>query len=65
MDISSYAAQGLYSVQRAVSMAMLQKTMHMDSTTVDTLMQDMVKANKSIMENSVTPHIGGNVDVSL
>ncbi|AOT72232.1 putative motility protein [Geosporobacter ferrireducens] len=65
MDISSYAAQGLYSVQRAVSMAMLQKTMHMDSTTVGTLMQDMVNVNKSIMENSVTPHIGGNVDISL
>ncbi|MEW9122210.1 MAG: putative motility protein [Thermotaleaceae bacterium] len=65
MNISSYAAQGLSSIQSAINIAMLQKAMHMDSATVGTLMQDMVNVNKSIMENSVTPHVGGNVDISI
>ena len=45
------------SLTGAVSLKMLDKTMEM----ADTMNQSMVK----MMENSVTPHLGGNIDLSL
>lgn len=45
------------SLTGAVILKMLDKTMEM----ADTMNQSMVK----MMENSVTPHLGGNIDLSL
>ena len=45
------------SLTGAVSLKMLDKTMEM----ADTMNQSMVK----MMENSVTPHLGGNIDLSV
>ncbi|MBB6217881.1 hypothetical protein HNQ80_004017 [Anaerosolibacter carboniphilus] len=65
MDISSYAAQNLYSVKQALNIAVLQKAMNQDASAVSMLVEGMQQTNKAVMENSITPHKGGNIDISI
>ena len=54
---SAYQAQMLTSVKQALNLSMLQKVMNQDAQSVDSI----VKA----MEQSVTPHLGQNLDIKL
>ncbi|OJV62422.1 MAG: hypothetical protein BGO41_06395 [Clostridiales bacterium 38-18] len=54
---SGYQAQMLTSVKQAVNVSMLKKVMNQDAQSVD----NIVKA----MEQSVSPHLGQNLDIKL
>ncbi|MBE0451366.1 MAG: YjfB family protein [Clostridia bacterium] len=49
--------QGLTSIKQALGMANLQKAMSQDAESMDALVK--------MMEQSVTPHKGQNVDIKL
>lgn len=54
---SSFQAQSLTSVKQALQISVLQKAMKQDPAS----MENLVKA----MEQSVTPHLGQNIDIKL
>lgn len=57
IQASSYQAQMLTSLKQALIVSMLQKAMKQDAQSVESV----VKA----MEQSVTPHLGQNIDIKL
>lgn len=57
IQASSYQAQMLTSLKQALNVSMLQKAMKQDAQSVE----GVVKA----MEQSVTPHLGQNIDIKL
>ncbi|MCA0385457.1 MAG: YjfB family protein [Firmicutes bacterium] len=57
IQASSYQAQMLTSLKQALNVSMLQKAMKQDAQSVESV----VKA----MEQSVTPHLGQNIDIKL
>lgn len=65
MNISSAIQQNTYSIRQAIGMANLKKAMNQDAQTVATLIHDMQAINAKIMENSVTPHRGSNIDINI
>lgn len=54
---SSFQAQSLTSIKQALQLSVLQKAMKQDPAS----MENLVKA----MEQSVTPHLGQNIDIKL
>lgn len=54
---SSFQAQSLTSIKQALQISVLQKAMKQDPAS----MENLVKA----MEQSVTPHLGQNIDIKL
>ncbi len=63
MDIAGLSmALAQTSVQNDVSMAVLSKAMDANETMGDGIVK-MIDA--AAMERSVTPHIGGNIDISI
>ncbi|MCX7745621.1 MAG: YjfB family protein [Clostridia bacterium] len=65
MEMGSIHAESLGSVRQALSVAALRKSMNQDAATVNTLLNDMQANTAKIMENSVTPHKGGNIDIKV
>ena len=57
IQASAYQAQSLTSVKQALNISVLQKAMKQDAQSVDSV----IKA----MEQSVTPHLGKNLDIKL
>ena len=57
LKISPFQMQGLTSIKQALGMANLQKAMSQDAQSMDALVK--------MMEQSVTPHKGQNVDIKL
>lgn len=57
IQTSAYQAQNLTSVKQALNISVLQKVMKQDAQSVDSV----IKA----MEQSVTPHLGKNLDIKL
>lgn len=57
IQASAYQAQNLTSVKQALNISVLQKVMKQDAQSVDRV----IKA----MEQSVTPHLGKNLDIKL
>ena len=55
--LSLYEAAPSYSLSSATSFKMLDKVMEMN----EQMSQDMIK----MMENSVTPHLVSNIDISV
>lgn len=55
--LSTYEAAPINSLSSVTSLKMLDMTMELN----EQLSQDMIK----MMENSVTPHLGGNIDISI
>jgi hypothetical protein len=55
--VSSYAPASIGSVAQVVSVEMLDQTMEMN--------QAMNSQLISLMEQSVTPHLGGNIDLRV
>jgi hypothetical protein len=62
MNIGSMFNESIGSLRTAINMTNLRKAMHQDAQTMAVLLNDMQTANARIMEQSVTPHKGGNVD---
>jgi hypothetical protein len=57
MRISNFQIQNLTSVKQALGMANLQKAMSQDQQSVDAVVK--------MMEQSVNPHLGQNIDLKL
>ncbi|RDU22689.1 YjfB family protein [Anaerosacchariphilus polymeriproducens] len=57
MDISLLSSLGQINVQNDVGVAMLSKSLD--------LIETMGDGMQKIMEQSVTPHIGSNIDISI
>lgn len=55
--VSSYGTASIESVSQAVSVKMLDQAMEMNEAMNSQLI--------SLMEQSVTPHLGGNIDIRL
>jgi hypothetical protein len=55
--VSSYAPSSIGSVAQVVSVEMLDQTMEMSEAMNSQLI--------SLMEQSVTPHLGGNIDLRI
>lgn len=55
--VNTYAPSSIGSVAQTVSVEMLDQTMEMNEAMNSQLI--------SLMENSVTPHIGGNIDLRV
>ena len=65
MELSASSQMSLNSLKQALGIATMRKALNKDAATVSTLINDMKVANTKIMENSVTPHKGGKIDVKL
>lgn len=65
MNVGSMYNESLRSLRTALNVTTLRKAMHQDAQTMSVLLGDMQTANAKIMEHSVTPHKGGNVDVRV
>ncbi|MGE5630407.1 MAG: putative motility protein [Caulobacteraceae bacterium] len=64
MDVSMNMAD-LNSVRQAIGILNLQKAMKQDASTVAALISGMQETSAKMMELSVTPHIGSNIDISV
>ena len=56
-SVNSYAPSSIGSIAQTVSVEMLDQAMEMNEAMNSQLI--------SLMENSVTPHIGGNIDLRV
>lgn len=65
MEISSIGQENLVSLQQALQIEVMKKSMGRDAMTAMTLIQGMQATNAKLMEYSVTPHKGGNIDVRV
>jgi len=54
----------IYSIRQAIGMATMQKAMNQDAAGIEMLTQNMNEMNRKIMENSVSPHLGGTIDIT-
>jgi len=65
MDISDASLESLTSLRQAMSMTIMRKSMGKDAQTISTLLKSMQSSNANIIEQSVTPHKGGNLDIKV
>lgn len=65
MEINNMLQQNISSLRQAINISSLKKAMHQDASTVAALLTDMQKTSASIMENTVTPHKGANIDIRI
>lgn len=65
MEISGIYQASIQSVQAALGMATLRKAMNQDGQTVNLLLQGMQNLSATVMENSVTPYKGTNIDLRI
>jgi hypothetical protein len=65
MEINNALLNNITSIRHAISIAMLRKTMNQDAVSVLGLLQGFRNTNEKIMENSVTPYKGGNIDIKV
>ncbi|MCG8499469.1 MAG: putative motility protein [Firmicutes bacterium] len=57
--------QSTYSIRQALGIAVMRQAMHQDPQSVAVLLSDMKNVNAKVMENAVSPHKGGNIDISI
>jgi len=55
----------LQSVRAALGVAALQKAMNRDAQTVTKIFEGMEESTAKLMELSVTPHKGANIDTTV
>ncbi len=65
MDITSAQVQSISSIRRAIGVETLKKSLNQDKQSMEALLQGFQDANAKVMENSVTPHKGGNIDIRV
>lgn len=63
--VNKVMVQHISSIRSALTVAALRKNLGQDAQTMNVLLQDFRNTNARIMENSVTPHKGGNIDVRV
>lgn len=56
--------EALASVKSAIQMATLRNAMNLNSGTINILVEGVQEVSRTVLENSVTPFKGGNIDVT-
>ena len=64
MEINSMMQANIYSIRQAIGIATMQKALNQDAAGVEMLTENMNEMSRKIMENSVSPHLGGNIDIT-
>ncbi len=64
METSGIGKEDLRSIQLALGASILRRAMNQDAPMVDKLLQSMEETTAKMMELSVTPHRGANLDVT-
>lgn len=64
MSISSLQMENLQSLQSTLSIAAMDKALGQDAQSMTAMIEDMEQVSKAL-ERSVTPHKGGNIDITL
>lgn len=57
MNITSFQSMNIYSLKQALNVATLQKAMKQDAQSMDSVIK--------MMEQSVNPSVGSNLDIKL
>lgn len=65
MEINNSMQQSISSIQQAIGIATLKKSLGQDAQTMAALLQGFQSTNAKIMENSVTPYKGGTIDIRV
>lgn len=65
MEINNALLNNISSIRHAAGIAMLRKTMNQDALSMLRLLQGFRDTNKIVMEKSITPYKGGNIDIKL
>jgi len=65
MEINNSMQQSLSSIHQAIGIATLKKSLSQDAQSMAALLQGFQSTNARIMENSVTPHKGGTIDIRV
>ena len=65
MEINNSMQQSIGSIQQAIGIATLKRSLGQDAQSMEALLQGFQSTNAKIMENSVTPHKGGTIDISV
>ncbi len=65
MEINNMLQQNIDSLRQAIGISTLRKAMHQDASTVASLLQGMQQVSAKIMESSVTPGKGANIDIRV
>lgn len=64
MEVSSFQAENLQSIQTTLSLAAMDMAMGQGAESMTEMVEDMEQISKSL-ERSVTPHKGSNIDIRL
>lgn len=65
MDISSLSTSlSQMKVSQEIGVSVLKMAMDTGQSQINDILQ-VLEANTKIMEQSITPHLGGNIDISL
>ena len=65
MEITNQMQQSISSIRQSIGVETLKKKLSQDVQSMDALLQGFQETNAKVIENSVTPHKGGNIDVRV
>ncbi len=65
MEINNQLQQSISSIRSAIGIATLRKSLGQDAQSMNALLRAFQETNARAVEISVTPHKGGNIDISV
>jgi NRPS condensation-like uncharacterized protein len=65
MEITNSQVQSISSIRQALGIETLKKSLSQDAQSMAALLQGFQNTNAKVMENSVTPHKGGSIDIRV
>lgn len=65
MEINADMVENLASLQQAIGISNLRKSMKQDAANVATVIQSISSSNNKLIESSVTPHLGSHIDTRI
>ena len=65
MEINNALQQNIASLQQAIGISVLRKSMHQDAQAMAVVLDGVKSVTAANIEHSVTPHKGGNIDIRI
>ncbi len=65
MEINRAMAQKISSIRYSLGIEALKKSLGQDAQSISVLLQAFRSTNAKVMESSVSPHKGRNIDISI
>ena len=65
MEINDMLQSNIAGIRQALGISNLRRAMNQDAQSISALLEGMQAASAKLLENSVTPYKGGNIDVSV